>query len=290
MSNVLNIENVCYSHGNKKVLDHISFTCENGIIALLGKNGAGKSTLMNILVGLKQPSKGKVSLNTINLMEKETYPLNKVGYLPQDFDIYSNITGYDFLSYVYDVKNIQHPSKQEAIADIVKRLDLESVIKKKFKTYSGGFKRRLGIAQAIIGEPELLIIDEPSVGLDPEQRMQFRSFLSEISKNAVTLISTHIIEDVELYSDCILILKDQTIQFQGTVNELIEASRPYLFEMEINRAELAKFKQRVSVIEERRIGNDFIKVKFIKNDYEVGECYPAKEISLENAYVYFQQV
>src|SRR5690606_7654029 len=150
--------------------------------------------LMNIITGLKTAKHGKVLLNDVDLLRSKQYPIESVGYLPQDFNIYNNITGWDFLSYVYDLKKINEVNKKRYLESIVDQFNLGSVISQRVGKYSGGFKRRLGIAQAVLGEPALIIIDEPTVGLDPEQRIEFRSHLSEISKDSITLISTHIIE------------------------------------------------------------------------------------------------
>lgn len=290
MNNTLVVDGIHYRYGNKEVLSDVQFTCQDGIVALLGNNGAGKSTLMNILVGLKTAQRGTAQLNGINLFDRESYPLQKVGYLPQDFEIYGNVSGYDFLSYVYDLKNLHKSNKKAEIEKLVSQFDLHSVIKKNFRTYSGGYKRRLGIAQAVLGNPELIIVDEPSVGLDPEQRMQFRSFLADISKNAITIISTHIIEDIELYSDTILVLKDRTIQFQGTVKKALDIARTHLMEMELTRSQLTTFKRQATVIEEKRIDHDLVKVKFIQNKTITENCHPVQEVSLENAYVCFQKI
>lgn len=290
MINTLTVEDISFSYKNQSILNNINFKCQNGITALLGNNGMGKTTLMKILVGLKRPSNGEVMLNDVDLLKSKPFPFQKVGYLPQNFDIYHNVTGYDFLSYVFDLKNLKQEDKKQRIDYVVEKLQLQSVINKKFKTYSGGYKRRLGIAQAILGEPELIIIDEPSVGLDPEQRMEFRSYLSEISKTAVTLISTHIIEDVELYSDNILILKDTSIKFKGTVEEILNVTLPYISTVEISISELSKLKKIVHIIEEKRINAENIRVKFVENGKKIEGSYKEKEISLENAYVYYQKI
>ncbi|MGE7622976.1 ATP-binding cassette domain-containing protein [Viridibacillus sp. NPDC096237] len=289
MGNILQIENVTFSYGKRVILKDLSFKCENGIIGLLGNNGVGKTTLMNILTGLKKGSKGKALLNDVDLLNTKAYPIQHVGYLPQHFDIYYNITGYDFLSYVYDVKNFAKADKKKIIDETIERFHLQSVIHQRVGRYSGGYKRRLGIAQAVLGKPALIIIDEPTVGLDPEQRVEFRSFLSEISKESITLISTHIIEDIELYSDHILILKDKSLQFEGSIDEIIQASSPYIYTIETNLATLATLKKQVIVLEERRLNKDLVKVRFIKNHHEIIGSYHEKEISLENAYVYFQK-
>lgn len=288
MKNRLMVENVSFSYGKNKILDNISFTAENGIIALLGNNGAGKTTLMNVLTGLKPARRGKVTLNDFDLLNTKQYPIHSVGYLPQNFSIYNNITGLDFLSYVYDLKNIKKSNKKKYIQETVDKFNLGSVINQRVEKYSGGYKRRLGIAQAVLGQPPLIIIDEPTVGLDPEQRIEFRSHLSEISRDSITLISTHIIEDVELFSEKILVLKNNSILFDGNVEEMISMCSSEINVIETNRESLPQLSKKVTIIEEKRLNNDLIKVKFINKD-EMIENKVNKEITLENAYVYLQK-
>lgn len=288
MENRLTVENVAFSYGKKKVLEELSFSAENGIVALLGNNGAGKSTLMNIITGLKTAKHGKVLLNDVDLLRSKQYPIESVGYLPQDFNIYNNITGWDFLSYVYDLKKLNEVNKKRYLESIIDQFNLGSVISQRVGKYSGGFKRRLGIAQAVLGEPALIIIDEPTVGLDPEQRIEFRSHLSEISKDSITLISTHIIEDVELFSDQILVLKDRSIQFNGNVQEMISLASPEIAVLETNRASLRELSKQVPIIEEKRMDNDLVKVKYIERN-QSKKANGDREVTLENAYVYLQK-
>ncbi|MGM9979585.1 MAG: ATP-binding cassette domain-containing protein [Clostridium sp.] len=287
MMNTLTLENINYSYGRNNILDNISFTCENGITALLGNNGAGKTTLMKILTGLKKPKKGKAYLNGIDLLNS-TYPLQHVGYLPQNFDMYKDVSGYQFLSFVYDIKKMNHKTKKKSIEEVVEKFNIGKVIHKNIGGYSGGYKQRLGIAQAVLGKPPLIIIDEPTVGLDPEQRVEFRSYLSEISKDSITIISTHIIEDIELYSNKILVLKDHSIKFNGSVKEIIKSSRQSIYTAEVNLATLSNIKKQLIVIEEKRLDTDLIKIKYLKAKNAIENSYLDKEISLENAYLYFQ--
>lgn len=287
VENKLAIENVNFSYGTSKILEDVSFSAQNGIVALLGNNGAGKTTLMNVLTGLKKPKSGKAVLNDIDLLEAKEYPIQHVGYLPQNFSVYNNVTGFDFLSYVYDLKKIKKSNKKAYIQEVVDRFNLGSVIHKKVGRYSGGYKRRLGIAQAILGEPPLIIIDEPTVGLDPEQRIEFRSYLSEISRQSITILSTHIIEDVEMFSDKIVVLKDHSILFNDSVENMIAMCRSKIGEVEIERTRLPEMAKKVTIIEETRVDNNLVRVKFIKED-GAPEDKVSEEITLENAYVYLQ--
>lgn len=294
MKNILKINNLNYSVNNKKILNDISFESQNGVVALLGNNGVGKTTLMNIIAGILKPNSGQISLNETSLLSHKSYPINLVGYLPQNFNIYDNITGYDFLSYVYDLKSLPTKNKKTALTELSEEFNLNDVIHKKVKTYSGGFKRRLGIAQAVIGNPQLVIIDEPTVGLDPQQRIEFRKFLSEISLNTITLISTHIIEDVELFSDNLLIIgDDHTLKFNGSVNELINLTSKNILTTTISKRGLSEIRKDCQVIEEKRITNELVKIKFIKPNtslVEIANSSIEEEVSLENAYIYFQEL
>ncbi|WMJ82269.1 ATP-binding cassette domain-containing protein [Clostridium sp. MB40-C1] len=290
MNNTLSIKNVTFSYGNKKVLNDISFNCSNGITALLGSNGVGKTTLMNILTGLKKPSSGEIALNDTDLLNVKNVPLSQIGYLPQNFEIYPNVVGYDFLSYICDLKGIKGNDKNKVLDEVINTFNLNDVIKLPFKKYSGGYKRRLGIAQAVLGDPSLVIIDEPTVGLDPEQRLEFRHYLSKCGEGRITLISTHIIEDAELYSNNILILNSGNVTFNGSVNEFISKALNQIYTFNCNIKQLNNIRDNVIIIEEKRLDNDNVKVKFINNDNNsIAGSNPEMEVSLENAYVYFQK-
>lgn len=289
-NNTLTVNNLEFSYHNNIILKDISFECKTGITALLGNNGAGKTTLMNILAGLQQPQKGSISFNNKNLLDLNSVKLNDIGYLPQNFEIYPNVTGYDFLSYVCDLKNLSKSEKKHNIEYVIDKFNLNSVIKSTFNKYSGGFKRRLGIAQAVIGNPKLIIIDEPTVGLDPEQRLEFRHYLSSLGENSITLISTHIIEDVELYSNNILMLEKGEIIFNGTINEIIKKTTENISTLVCNSSEILDIRKDFTILEERRIGDNEIKVKIINNDLSLPYNYnKIQEVSLENAYVFIQK-
>lgn len=289
MNNNLLVENINFSYGKNKVLNEISFSCSNGITALLGHNGAGKTTLMNILTGLKSAPQGNITLNNTKISNLKECSINTIGYLPQHFDIYPNVSGYDFLSYVCDIKGIKAKEKIQAIDEVISKFNLDSIIKKSFSKYSGGYKQRLGIAQAVIGNPNLLIIDEPTVGLDPEQRLEFRHYLSNIGNDRITLISTHIIEDAELYSNKVIIMKSGNIIFNGDVNDVISKASKNIYTLTCTVNDLKKLQKNIVIIEEKRLSNEFIKIKFIHQGDTFDNSYPSEEVSLENAYVFFQK-
>ncbi len=286
MNNQLLVENINFSYNKKNILKDISFSCSNGITSVLGANGAGKTTLMKVLIGANKPSTGKILLNNENLLKDSN---NIIGYLPQNFDTYDNITGYDFLSYVCDIKNVDSTEKKQHIDKVVEQFNLESIISKTIGSYSGGYKRRLGIAQAVIGNPNIVVIDEPTVGLDPEQRLEFRHYLSEIGKERIVLISTHILEDVELYTNNILIIDQGSIIFKGSASDAIAQAKNNICTINVNVDELRLINKKVMVIEEKRLENNMIKIKFIQNDNVIKKSELEKEVSLENAYVFLQK-
>ncbi|WP_026888717.1 ATP-binding cassette domain-containing protein [Clostridium beijerinckii] len=286
MNNQLLVENINFSYNKKNILKDISFSCSNGITSVLGANGAGKTTLMKVLIGANKPSTGKILLNNENLLKDSN---NIIGYLPQNFDTYDNITGYDFLSYVCDIKNVDSTEKKQHIDKVVEQFNLESIISKTIGSYSGGYKRRLGIAQAVIGNPNIVVIDEPTVGLDPEQRLEFRHYLSEIGKERIVLISTHILEDVELYTNNILIIDQGSIIFKGSASDAIAQAKNNICTINVNVDELRLISKKVMVIEEKRLENNMIKIKFIQNDNVIKKSELEKEVSLENAYVFLQK-
>lgn len=289
MENKLVLENVQYSYKNNKVLNNISFSCNNGITAILGNNGEGKTTLMNIITMLKKPSSGSIMINENNIFNENSIKKD-IGYLPQNFDFYKNITGYDFLSYVCDIKGVNKNTKKSHMSEVIEKFNLNSVIYKNISKYSGGYKRRLGIAQAIIGNPKLVVVDEPTVGLDPEQRLEFRQYLSQIGNDKIVLISTHIIEDIELCSDKIIFMKNGIIAFDGTVSEAINKVRGKILSVEIPIKDIIYIRDKIEVIEEKRINESSIKIKFIKNNkFNCENSEIEEEVSLENAYVYFQK-
>lgn len=287
MKNILQINNINFRYGNKKILNNVSFNGENGIIALLGNNGAGKTILMKILTGLKKAESGQVLLNDINLIEERKNIVQLTGYLPQNFEVYGNITGLDFLSYVADIKALNKKEKKNQIEMVVEKFNLNKVIGKSFRSYSGGYKRRLGIAQAMIGDPKLVIVDEPTVGLDPEQRFEFRNYLSEIGKDKIILISTHIIEDVEFYCDKIVIIKEGNIIFDDYTDKLIESAKNKIYTGTVSIENMKEISSKTKIIGQARSINNSVNLKVICENY-IPKGFNSDIPSLEDAYVYYQ--
>lgn len=220
----LEIKTVSKHYGKKKALDGFTFTFTEGIYGLLGPNGAGKTTLMNLITGNLSADKdgGKILWNgeeTSSLGEKFR---RELGFMPQQQNLYDSMTAFDFLGYVSALKNLDKKKSEEEILSLLKKVELDDCSDKKIGGFSGGMKQRLLIASALLGSPKLLIMDEPTAGLDPKQRVIIKRLVSELSKDMIIIISTHIISDIENIAKEILLLRDGKIIDSGTLEKLTE--------------------------------------------------------------------
>ncbi|GAA0076374.1 ATP-binding cassette domain-containing protein [Clostridium sp. CTA-5] len=205
---------------SKKVLQDISLEMERpSLIGLLGPNGAGKSTLMKLLVAGLIPTSGEILIDNVPLLKNEKKLKTRLGYLPQSFGLYDELTVWQFLDYIAALKGIKN--RKKIINDVIKKTNLIEKRKARISTLSGGQRQRVGIAQAFIGNPEVLIFDEPTVGLDPEERINFRNLFSKTAQDKIVLLSTHIIEDVQSVCDKLIVINHGHILFTGTPEELI---------------------------------------------------------------------
>ena len=205
------IDRLSKQYKNKIAVDRVSAEFNNGVYGLLGANGAGKTTFMRMVCGILAPTSGSISFNGIDAGEEEYR--NVLGYLPQDFGYYPNFTAWDFLLYMSALKGFDKKSAKKRITELLDFVSLSDVSKKKIKTYSGGMKQRLGIAQALLNYPKILVMDEPTAGLDPKERVRFRNVIESIGKESIVILSTHIVSDVEHIADYILMMKSGRIIF-----------------------------------------------------------------------------
>lgn len=207
------INRVSKQYKNKIAVDRVSVTLEQGVVGLLGANGAGKTTLIRMICGILEPSSGTVSFNGVNAGREEYRAM--LGYLPQDFGYYPEFTARDFLLYFAALKGIPKRQARQRTDELLELVTLQDVAKKKIKTFSGGMKQRLGIAQALLNHPKLLVMDEPTAGLDPKERVKFRNILDTLGEESLVLLSTHIVSDVEHIADEVLMMKDGQLIFKG---------------------------------------------------------------------------
>lgn len=209
----LSIDRLTKQYQNKIAVDRISLRLNTGIYGLLGANGAGKTTLMRMVCGILKPTSGTITFDGIDVSEERYRSM--LGYLPQDFGYYPEFTGEDFLLYMAALKGMRKPQARRKTVELLKLVSLHDVAKKKIKTYSGGMKQRLGIAQALLNQPKLLVLDEPTAGLDPKERVRFRDLIKDLGKDSIVLLSAHIVSDIEHIADDILMMKSGQLIYQG---------------------------------------------------------------------------
>ena len=198
---------------NKIAVDRVSLRLNNGVYGLLGTNGAGKTTLMRMLCGILQPTSGTIAFDGMDVSEEGYRAI--LGYLPQDFGYYPEFTAMDFLLYMAALKGLPKHSAKRRANELLELVGLQEMGRKKIKTFSGGMKQRLGIAQALLNNPKMLILDEPTAGLDPKERVRFRNLIGQLGKDSIVLLSTHIVSDIEHIADEVLMMKDGTLIYHG---------------------------------------------------------------------------
>lgn len=277
------VDRLTKQYKNKIAVDRISLTLNNGVYGLLGANGSGKTTLMRMLCGVLKPTSGEVKFNGIDVSEEEYR--DALGYLPQDFGYYPEFTAYDFLLYMASLKGLTKQRAKEKSKELLELVSLSDVAKKKIKTFSGGMKQRLGIAQAILNNPKILILDEPTAGLDPKERVRFRNLISQLGTDRIILLSTHIVSDVENIAGIILIMKEGQIVHKGVLEEIIQVIGNKVFECTVDIEEAEKFIALYPIINFRQeSGKVFLRLVCDKSPCENAVSVKA---TLEDLYLYY---
>lgn len=221
----LTLNGVTKKYHNSIAVNQVTLSFQNGIYGFLGANGAGKTTLFKMICGLIRPTEGTVLFNQQAVNEQSAQYYRILGYLPQETGYYPDFTAIQFLRYISEIKGMGSDVYEQRIQELLKLVSLSEVSHEKIKTFSGGMKRRLGIAQALLNEPKVLVLDEPTAGLDPKERVYFRGIISNLSKDAIILLSTHIASDIEYIANQIIILNRGNILADGSLEQLSEGSR-----------------------------------------------------------------
>lgn len=224
--------------GSFRAVDQVSFTMTNGVYGLLGVNGAGKTTLMRMLTTLIKPTDGEILWDGQDVFKMDGQYRKLLGYLPQDFGYYPDFSIYDYLMYIASIKGIRPAAAKERVKLLLKQVGLFQARHKKMKNLSGGMKRRAGIAQAMLNDPKILILDEPTAGLDPSERIRFRNLISELSGDRIVLLSTHIVSDIEYIANEILLMKDGCITISGTADEVVSSMPERVWTFSVPKAQI----------------------------------------------------
>ncbi|MGL6173063.1 MAG: ABC transporter ATP-binding protein [Cellulosilyticaceae bacterium] len=285
MSNTIIIKNLTKKYGKHTALNHISLELHNGMFGLLGANGAGKTTLMNIITTLIDPTSGVVIVNGKDVVKEKLAVRELVGFLPQDFNVYPELTAFEFMDYIARLNQIKNKKERQSLIEtLLEKVNLSHVANKKIGGFSGGMRRRLGIAQALIKDPQILIVDEPTAGLDPEERIRFRTMLVELSKDKIVILSTHIVEDISASCEHIALLNEGNIVFAGTPKDFITTASDKIFEVIIkNTDDLVTLKNNYQIISLRQTTNHMLARIIANADCGFTPCEP----NLEDAYLYF---
>lgn len=274
------------SYGKKQALRNVDLRIEKGMFGLLGRNGAGKTTLMKVLSTLLEKDSGKVKVCGIPV--EHAAEIRKItGYLPQEFSMYPNMKVYEAMDYLGVLSGLTKAQRKERIPMLLERVNLTDNAGTRVRALSGGMKRRLGIAQAILHDPKVLIVDEPTAGLDPEERVRFRNLLSEIAEDRIVILSTHIVGDVEATCEEIAVIDRGRILFRGTVEELLSLVEGRVYRAEVSRKELERIRSSYTVTSMITLGNN-VKVRFLADTQPFHGAQHC-DAGVEDAYMYLMQ-
>lgn len=279
----LSIDRLTKHYGRKIAVDCVSTVLKPGMYGLLGENGAGKTTLMRMLCAILEPTSGEVFLDGREVSAMGADYRDLLGYLPQDFGYYPNYTAREFLLYMAALKGIPRDQAKRRVKELLEIVGLQDVETKKIKAFSGGMKQRVGIAQALLNHPKILILDEPTAGLDPKERVRFRNLISDYAKDRIVILSTHIVSDIEAIADEVLLMRKGKVVSQGTVPELTKQAEGKVWELTVSLAEAARWQEKAAVANLRHEGEQII-LRILSDDRPAEEAVRC-EATLEDLYL-----
>lgn len=266
-------------------VNNLSYTMDTGVYGLLGVNGAGKTTLMRMLCTLLTPTSGTITWDGQDIFSLGSAYRNLLGYLPQDFGYYPDFSVQDYLLYIASIKGLRPATARQRMQNLLEQVGLTQVRRQKMKKLSGGMKRRAGIAQAMLNDPKILILDEPTAGLDPKERIRFRNLISELAENRLVLLSTHIVSDVEYIADQILLMKDGSLVHHGTSQQLLAAAPTQVWVCTVPRAQTDQLLHQYPVVNLKTLPQG-VQLRVLSQTPPVPEAHPA-EMTLEDLFLHY---
>ena len=280
----LSLDRLTKHYKSKIAVDCISATMTPGVYGLLGANGAGKTTLMRMLCGILEPTSGAVLYNGHSIFEMGNAYRNLLGYLPQEFGYYPNYTAQEFLLYISALKGIPSRNAKKRSRVLLETVGLENVATKKIKTFSGGMKQRLGIAQALLNNPKILVLDEPTAGLDPKERVRLRNILSDFASDKIVLLSTHIVSDIEAIADEVFLMKKGTFILKGSIEEIVSYAKGKVWELTVPEHDLKKWELQYTVANLHHSDRGFVTLRIVSDERPSLEAIPCMA-TLEDLYL-----
>lgn len=282
----LKVTQLTKQYGLKTAVDHLDITLSNGVYGLLGANGAGKTTLMRLLCNIQTPTFGKITLDGKDISVLGERYRNLLGYLPQHFRYYPEFTAWDFLMYVATLKGLSEKQAKNKTSELLEAVDLSKEGHHKIKTFSGGMKQRLGIAQAMLNNPRILILDEPTAGLDPKESVRFRNLISAFSKDRIVILSTHIVSDVEFIAEEIIMMKAGRVLHFGRPQEITEEIEGYVWECMVPTRYAEQYSGTLNVSNLRNIENECTVLRVISESKPMENAVQVKP-TLEDLYLFY---
>ncbi len=281
----LQLQDLRKQYGEKCAVNNVSVNLAPGVYGLLGANGAGKTTLMRMICGVLKPTSGNIRLNgkTVEQLGEQYY--THLGYMPQDFGFYPDFTAREFMLYMAAVKGLDKRLAKKRTENLLHMVNLSDVADKKIKSYSGGMKQRLGIAQAELNSPSILILDEPTAGLDPKERVRFRNLISDFAKEKIVILSTHIVSDVSYIADTILMMKQGHFLLQEPMSTVTDSIRGKVWELLVDERTAAEYSRKFSVVNLHH-ENDMVRLRMIE-ETAPGENAQMVEPGLEDLFLYY---
>ena len=281
----LRMQNLTKEFGDFTAVDHLNFTMENGVYGLLGVNGAGKTTLMKMLCTLLSPTSGEITCNGREILGMGADYRRILGYLPQEFGFYPEFTVQDYLSYIAALKGLRPVVGKRRVQELIEKTGLKKAAKKKMKKLSGGMKRRAGIAQAMLNNPKILVLDEPTAGLDPNERIRFRNLISELAEDRLVLLSTHIVSDVEYIANQILLMRNGQIVLAGEAQELIDSMEEGVFSLYARKNDISRLMKKYKV-SNLKTEHDGVELRIIAGKQPSPDAVRV-DANLEDVFLYY---